>query len=74
MSTVHVKSMTREDLRSRLGGPNPPIVVDALMTEAYAQGHLPGAVNIPKPRVDELAGSLLPDKDREVVVYCGKLT
>ena len=74
MSTVHVKSMTREDLRSRLEGSNPPMVVDALMAEVYAQGHLPGAINIPKPKVDELAGSMLPDKDREVVVYCGKLT
>lgn len=74
MSTAHVKSMTREELRSRLEGPNPPIVVDALMTQAYEQGHLPGAINLTKPQVDELASKLLPDKDREVVVYCGKLT
>jgi peptidase S41-like protein/rhodanese-like protein len=73
MSTVHVQPITRDELRSRLVGPEPPVVVDALKAEVYAEGHLPGAINLPKPRVDELASELLPDKDREVVVYCGRL-
>jgi rhodanese-related sulfurtransferase len=72
MSTVRVQPITREELRSRLQGPEPPVVVDALKAEGYAEGHLPGAINLPKRQVDELASELLPDKDREVVVYCGR--
>ncbi|MGC4940016.1 rhodanese-like domain-containing protein [Kribbella sp. DT2] len=47
------------------------VVVEALPEEVYAQGHLPGAVNIRPRRVVELAKTLLPDLDRRVIVYCG---
>jgi rhodanese-related sulfurtransferase len=36
----------------------------------YRKAHLPGAINIPHDRVDELAPRLLPDKTAAIVVYC----
>jgi rhodanese-related sulfurtransferase len=36
----------------------------------YQDAHLPGALNLPHDQVDALAPALLPDKGREVVVYC----
>jgi rhodanese-related sulfurtransferase len=66
-----VQPITRDDVRTRLEGPAPPAVVDAMPPTAYEQNHLPGAVNITLDRVDELAPQLLPDKEREIVVYCG---
>ena len=37
----------------------------------YEEAHLPGAINIPYDRVDELAPRLLPDKGAQIVfVYC----
>jgi rhodanese-related sulfurtransferase len=49
-------------------------VVEALPEDVYAQGHLPGAVNIRPRRSEELAPHLLPDLDARVVVYCGSAT
>ena len=46
------------------------MLVDALAPMAYAAAHLPGAVNIPPDRVDELAPRRIPDHETEVVVYC----
>lgn len=45
--------------------------VEALPEHVYAQGHLPGAVNIRPRRVAELAPHLLPDPAMPIAVYCG---
>lgn len=47
-------------------------VIDVRMPDAYAEGHIPGAVNIPLP---EIIGKLsaIP-KDKTIVTYCGSIT
>jgi rhodanese-related sulfurtransferase len=45
-------------------------LVEALGPAYWEKEHLPGAVNIPHDQVDELAPSVLPDKDASIVVYC----
>ena len=59
----------REALREKIEA-GAVVVVDALSPLSYAASHLPGAVNIPPGRVDDLADRRLPDRDAEVVVYC----
>ena len=44
-------------------------LVETLGPAFYADAHLPGAVNVPHDRVDELAPRLLPDREAVVVVY-----
>ncbi len=46
------------------------LIVDVRQPEEYAEGHLPGAINIP---LRDLAKNLdaLPDLDAKSVVYCG---
>lgn len=43
------------------------IVVDVRSSEEYAQGHLPGAINIP---YDDTQSLTQLDKNKEIVVYC----
>jgi rhodanese-related sulfurtransferase len=62
--------MSRESLRARIAGMNPPVIVEALGADFYADAHLPGAINIPPAHVDALARALLPDRRAEIVVYC----
>lgn len=62
--------ITRQDLKSALDAGRELTLVEALQPAAFEEAHLPGAVNIPKDRVRELAPRLLPDKDAEIVVYC----
>ena len=62
--------ITRDALVARLAAPDRPVLVEALGAAFYADAHLPGAINVPAGRVDELAPGLLPDPGAEIVVYC----
>ena len=44
-------------------------IVDVLPENDYEQDHLPGAINIPLPKLDRESTAHL-DKDRPVIVYC----
>lgn len=65
-----VTTISRDELRGKLERGEPVVVVEALPEMYYRKVHLPGALNLPHDRVDELAPSLLPDKSAEIVVYC----
>lgn len=69
MSTS-VTPITRQELQGRLAAGEELAIVEALGPMYYEAGHLPGARNLPHDRVDELAASVLPDRDAFVVVYC----
>lgn len=57
------------DLQVALDGGDNVVVVDARSPEAYAQGHIPGAINIPHRSMgDETTSGI--DQSAQVVVYC----
>ena len=45
------------------------IVVDARTPEAYAKGHVPGAINLPWRKIDSSSTATLP-KDKVLITYC----
>src|SRR6266581_5116018 len=45
------------------------LVVDARTPEAYARGHVLGAINLPYHRIDSSTTALLP-RDKVLVTYC----
>lgn len=48
------------------------LLIDSRPTAAYMEGHVPGAVSIPYPALEEKKEALLPaDKDRFLIFYCG---
>jgi len=64
------RTVSTEDLKTKLDGKDPIKVVETLAAERYREAHLPGALNIPPEQVIELAPQLLPNKDVEIVTYC----
>ncbi len=46
------------------------IIVDVRTAQEYAEGHIPGAVNVPNETITDQAGELLPDKEEVLYVYC----
>ncbi|MDP9355496.1 MAG: rhodanese-like domain-containing protein, partial [Chloroflexota bacterium] len=73
MSTAVIATISREELKRELDRNSPVVIVEALPEPFYRKAHLPGALNIPLDRIDELAPLLLPDKDAQIVVYCANL-
>ena len=69
-----VRTISRVELRAKIDRGDQFLLVETLPETAYHHGHLPGAINLPPDKVTELAPSLLPDKDAEIVVYCASPT
>jgi rhodanese-related sulfurtransferase len=63
-------TITRDELARRLESGEELVLVEALGPMYYDDAHLPGARNLPHDQVEELAATVLPDRDAFVVVYC----
>ena len=65
-----METISREELKAKLDGGEDIVLVEALGEAHFEEAHLPGAINVPHDRVDELAPGHLPDKEARIVVYC----
>ena len=69
-----VQTISREDLKDKIDRGDDFVLVETLPEEQYRHTHLPGALNLPPDQLRELAAELLPDKEADIVVYCGSPT
>ena len=65
-----VEDIGRDELRARIDGGDPFVLLEVLAPKYYRHSHLPGALNLPPGKVGEMAPDLLPDKNAEIVLYC----
>lgn len=65
--------ISREEIQRRLHDPS-LVVVDALPASSYADGHIPGARNLPLTDIPARVAEVLPDRAAEIAVYCGSVT
>lgn len=63
-------SVKPTDLDQQLKAESRPLVVDVRLPEHFAEGHVPGAVNIPQDSLPERAGELPEDRGAEIVMVC----
>ena len=69
--------MSIEQLRQALNDPGEQLVIlDVREQRAYEQGHIPGAINIPRGQLELRVNDALPDPTRRILVYCdyGKIS
>ena len=69
-----METISRDELKEKIDRKDNFVLVEALAQATYDHAHLPGAINIPPDQVAALAPTLLPDKDADIVVYCGSPT
>jgi rhodanese-related sulfurtransferase len=65
-----VAAVEPQALAARIANDDAPLILDVRTPAEYAEGHLPGAINISH---DELAGrldELGAERNAEIVVYC----
>lgn len=65
-----IPEMSVQEVRDHLESGASPVLLDVRELEEWESGHLQGAVHIPRGRLEAEAESRIPDKSREVVVYC----
>ncbi len=64
------RQMTMDEAQEVLESSETHLLVDVRTPEEFAEGHIPGAINVPN---ETIAGSMiaeLPDQDQEIYVYC----
>ena len=64
-----IKFMTIEDLLELQANEEDFKLVDVRSNESYANGHIPGAINIPRVEIPDKHADYL-NKDDKIVVYC----
>lgn len=67
-------TITRDELKTKLDRGEDFVLVETLPLPFYRHTHLPRAVNLPPAQVEELAPTVLPDKAKQIVVYCANPT
>lgn len=68
-----MSNISRDELLSRLDDPS-LVIVDVLARDSWERHHIRGALSIPIDELEARAPAELPDRDREIVVYCGSAT
>ena len=57
-------------LADRINTGNAPFILDVRSTGEYANGHIPGAVNIPYRQLHDRLSELMAYQEQEIVVHC----
>jgi rhodanese-related sulfurtransferase len=68
------RTISRQDLLSKIESKAPFMLVETLPERYYLEGHLPGALHLPHDRVRDLAAGVLPDKSVPIITYCASAT
>jgi len=58
------------DARDRAAAADAPVFLDVREQDEWQEGHIPGAVHVPRGNLESRVEGLLPDRELELVVYC----
>ena len=64
-----MKEISAKEVQQRLEGGERLNILDVREIEEYHGGHIPGAVNLPLDRIDEIS-SVVPDKETPLFICC----
>ena len=66
------ETISQKNLQTMMSVPhkNKMLLLDVRTPQEYAEGHVPGAINISYDTVKDNLNKLLPYKNKTVVVYC----
>jgi len=65
-----MKTITAQELKKKMEEDSEVPVINVLPKEYFDKKNIPGSKNIPEAELEERAPKELPDKDKEVIVYC----
>jgi rhodanese-related sulfurtransferase len=68
-ATAHTQVVSREEITARLQDPS-LILINVLPRDTFALGHIPRSINLPLAEIETCAPQLLPDRNREIALYC----
>lgn len=63
-------SITMEEAKNVFETQGDYIILDVRREDEFAEGHIPGAINVPNEGIQDTEPSELPDKNQTIYVYC----
>ena len=68
--------ITKEALKKKIDERSDFILIDTLGEASYKRRHLPGAISVDAHQDDfiERIKEIVPDKDKEIIVYCSSFS
>ena len=63
-------SITMEEAKKVCETQGDYIILDVRREDEFAEGHIPGAINVPNEGIQDTEPSELPDKNQTIYVYC----
>lgn len=67
---AEVTEISQAELAQRIKTNSAGLILDVRSAEEYAEGHIPGAVNIPHDQLGSRLNEIGAHWDKEVVLYC----
>ena len=64
------QTMTYQELQNKLNAKENFVLLDVRTQEEFDAGHIPTAILLPYDEINLKAATVLPDKEKEIVVYC----
>ena len=64
------EQITAEDAKKIMDSGEEHIILDVREQDEYDAGHIPGAILLPYTEIENKAEKLLPDNDKQILVYC----
>jgi molybdopterin/thiamine biosynthesis adenylyltransferase/rhodanese-related sulfurtransferase len=67
---AEIDEITTPEAQQLLADGAPHVFVDVRPRDEWDEGHLPGALHLPRNNLESRVESLLPDKSQTLIVYC----
>jgi len=69
-SSLGYRTITMDEAVKMMSSERDYIILDVRTPEEYAEGHIPGAINVPNETIGTAEIPELPDKAQLILVYC----
>ncbi len=66
-----VTDISQVELMQRIKANHAGLILDVRSPQEYAEGHIPGAINIPHDQLGSRLAEIGSHKNKDVVLYCG---
>ena len=64
------QTMTYQELQNKLNAKENFVLLDVRTQEEFNAGHIPSAILLPYDEINLKAVTVLPEKEKEIVLYC----
>lgn len=64
------QQITAEDAKKIMDSGEDIIILDVREQDEFDQGHIPCSILIPYTEIEKKSAEMLPDKDKQILVYC----